>query len=395
MKKPAILIVEGDGVLCQNLKELLFRHGFEVIESSDRDGVLRSFRHKSLDLVVVGSSAKYATTAGSTRLTAGSGLINNQQMIGESPPMQEIKAYIPKVASTDSNVLITGETGTGKELVAELVHTNSPRHQKPYVCVNCAAIPDSLLESELFGYERGAFTGANSSYEGKLKLANGGTVFFDEIGDMSPYAQAKILRAIENKEVQRLGGKGSIPLDVRVVAATNQDLERLMSEDKFRKDLYFRLTVTRVHLPPLRDRKEDIPLLVDHYLREFNRRFGREVEGFTEEALESLLRYDWPGNVRELKNLLEAIFVNLPSRRIPFIDLPESFRRRLSDAEGLPQDERDLLLSALFSTHWNMSQAAQNLHWSRMTLYRKMAKYHIVKGGKTEGGTAMISERKL
>ena len=192
-----------------------------------------------------------------------------------------------------------------------------------------------------------------------------------------------------------MGGKGSIPLDVRVVAATNQDLERLMSEDKFRTDLYFRLNVARIHLPPLRDRREDILPLFDHYIQDLNRRFGREVEGFTEEALESLLRYDWPGNVRELKNLLEAIFVNLPSRRIPFIDLPESFRRRLSDAEGLPQDERDLLLSALFSTHWNMSQAAQNLHWSRMTLYRKMAKYHIVKGGKTEGGTEAVLARKL
>jgi DNA-binding NtrC family response regulator len=309
-----------------------------------------------------------------------SGLIDAQGMIGKSPVMQEVKAYLARVAAADSSVLITGETGTGKELVAAFIHQHSRRQQRPFVSVNCAAIPDSLLESELFGYTRGAFTGASASQEGKMQSANGGTIFFDEIGDMSPYAQAKILRAIETREVQPLGAKKSVPVDVRVVAATNQDLEQLTSENKFRKDLYFRLNVARIHLPPLRDRKEDIPALFNHYIQEFNQRFGREVEGFTEEALAYLLCYEWPGNVRELKNLLEAIFVNLPPRQVSFLDLPEQFRKRLRDTEGLPQDERDRLLSALFATNWNMSKAAQKLHWSRMTLYRKMEKYHIVRG---------------
>jgi transcriptional regulator with PAS, ATPase and Fis domain len=304
--------------------------------------------------------------------------------------MREIKTYIDKVATTDSNVLITGETGTGKELVADLIHRKSVREQGPFVSINCAAIPDNLLESELFGYERGAFTGAHALKEGQLKLADGGTAFFDEIGDMSPYAQAKILRVIESKTIYRLGGKRRIPLNIRVIAATNQDLDQLLAQDKFRKDLYFRVNVARIHLPPLRERPEDILPLCHYYLCQLNHRFGRRVEGFTDDALAYLMRHDWPGNVRELKNLLEATFVNGPSRQISFMDLPEQFRKRFSDAETSPQDERERLLSALLSTNWNISKAAQRLRWSRMTLYRKLGKYHIVKGGKPADGIASV-----
>jgi len=306
-------------------------------------------------------------------------IFDNDRMVGESRMLREIRTTVENIASTDSSLLVTGETGTGKELVAELIHRNSPRAQKPFVCINCAAIPDSLIESELFGYEKGAFTGAYSSNKGKLKFGDGGTIFFDEIGDMTPYAQAKILRVVESREVQRLGGRGNIPLNVRFIAASNQDLEQSVSENKFRKDLFYRLNVTSIHLPPLRDRKEDIPLLFDHYIREFNRQSGCEVEGFTEEVSEFLLRYDWPGNVRELKNLLEAIIVNFHRQRISFMDLPEQFRKRLRDAKELPENEQNPLLSALISTNWNISKAAQKLHWSRMTVYRKMAKYHIGK----------------
>lgn len=302
-------------------------------------------------------------------------------VIGESPVMQEMKTSMARVAATDSTVLITGETGTGKELVAKYVHNHSRRQQKPFVDVNCAALPDSLLESELFGYERGAFTGANSSYEGKLRLAQGGTIFFDEIGDMSLYAQAKILRALENRQVQRLGAKGTIPVDVRVVAATNQDLAQLMAEGRFRKDLFYRLNVARIHLPPLRERPEDLPLLFTHYIGECNRQFGHAVEGFSDEALDSVLRYDWPGNVRELKNMIEAIFVQCPGLRIAVTDLPEPLRRRCTDADQLPDDERAQMLAALLSTNWNKSKAAATLHWSRVTLYRKMWKHHIVSKG--------------
>ena len=272
-----------------------------------------------------------------THDTAASSVMGVQQMLGKSLCMQALRGYIAKVASTDSNVLLTGETGTGKELAAELIHRSSRRRQSPFVCINCAAIPDTLLESELFGYERGAFTGAHAFKEGTLKLADGGSVFFDEIGDMSLYAQAKILRAIESKEVHRLGGKASIPLNVRLIAATNQDLERLVAEGKFRTDLYFRLNVARIHLPPLRDHKEDIPPLCEHHIRELNRQFGLEVEGFSEEAFAYVLRYNWPGNVRELKNFIEATFVNLPSRRISLMDLPDHFTGASGRPRGLPR----------------------------------------------------------
>ncbi|MBI2875431.1 MAG: sigma-54-dependent Fis family transcriptional regulator [Candidatus Tectomicrobia bacterium] len=307
--------------------------------------------------------------------------LHGPRMIGESPSMRQVKAYLEKVAATDSNVLITGETGTGKELVAEMIHRNSPRHRGPFVAINCAAIPENLLESELFGHEKGAFTGAHALKEGQLRQAQGGTVFLDEIGDMSLSTQAKVLRAIESRQIQRLGGKGSLPLNIRVVAATHQDLERLVSEERFRKDLYFRLHVARVHLPPLRERKQDIPLLLDHYLGELNRRSGQEVAGFTAETLEYLRCYDWPGNIRELKNLLEATFVSPLPRQISWSDLPEPFRQRLQKAEVLPQNERDRLLFVLHATDWNKSQAARKLCWSRVTLYRKMARYQISAGG--------------
>jgi DNA-binding NtrC family response regulator len=301
---------------------------------------------------------------------------NAAPMIGESRPMQEVKAYLSRTASTDSNILITGETGTGKELAAEFVHRESSRRNKPFITLNCAAIPDSLLESELFGYERGAFTGAQTSRDGKLKAGDGGTVFLDEIGDMSSFAQAKILRAIDSKEIQRLGGAG-MSVDVRIIAATNQELETMVRADKFRKDLYFRLNVARVHLPPLRERKEDIVSIVSFYLRDFNNRFGRQVAGLTDTAWECFLAYDWPGNVRELKNLLEAILIQTSSAEISSSDLPRCVREQCDGASTFPDEERKRVLSALVATNWNKSKAADKLKWSRMTLYRKIAKYQV------------------
>lgn len=311
--------------------------------------------------------------------TSNVSLVQEEKIIGRHPLMEEVKTYIEKVALTDSSVLITGETGTGKELVAELIHKNSERKQKPFLCINCTAIPDTLLESELFGHEKGAFTGAHATQEGKLRHGDGGTIFFDEIGDMSLSNQAKILRVIESKEVQRLGGKSSLPLDIRFIAATNQDLEQLVADGKFRKDLYFRINVARIHLPSLRERKEDIPLLLDAYIKELNQKFIHSVEGFTEEVMDYLLGYCWPGNIRELKNLLEALFINLNSRWISFADLPVDFREQLEKLKNISGNEQEQLLSALLSTSWNISKAAKKLHWSRMTVYRKMEKYHIKK----------------
>ena len=299
------------------------------------------------------------------------------QMVGNSAAMREIKSCLARIAAADSNVLITGETGTGKELAAQFIHRASPRRNKPMVCINCAAIPDSLIESELFGFERGAFTGALCKTAGQLERADGGAVFLDEVGEMSPFAQAKILRVIEGKEINRLGGRAAIRLNVRFVAATNQDLEKLTAEHRFRQDLYFRLNIVGVHLPSLRERRDDLPDLFHHYIAEMNRRFRRTVVGFTEDAYNRLLAHSWPGNIRELRNLLEAIFVNLPQEDVTHVDLPIEFSRRISDAADTPASERDRLLSALLCTKWNKSKAAKQLHWSRMTIYRKIAKYRL------------------
>jgi DNA-binding NtrC family response regulator len=298
-------------------------------------------------------------------------------LLGTSDSIREIKTYIARVGASDSTVLITGETGTGKELTAALIHRHSTRCLRPFVCINCAAIPDTLLESELFGFERGAFTGAHASRAGQLQQAEGGTIFFDEIGDMTPSAQPKVLRAIETKEVHRVGGRSGIPVDVRVIAATNQDLDQKVRDGQFRQDLFYRLDVARIHLPPLRHRLEDLPVLLEHYVQVFNQRFGRRLVGFTTEALAYLLRYSWPGNIRELRNLVEAVYINEPPELITVRDLPEPFRRRIEETDRLPEDERARILSALFATNWNKSQAAQRLHWSRMTLYRKIARYRL------------------
>jgi transcriptional regulator with PAS, ATPase and Fis domain len=302
--------------------------------------------------------------------------MDNPTIITKNPAMVGMIKFLKQVALTDSNVLITGETGTGKELVARMVHKYSSRAQNPFVVINCAAIPDALLESELFGYEKGAFTGAYARREGALRLADSGTVFLDEIGDMSSHAQAKVLRMMEHKEVCRVGGINTIPVDVRFIAATNQDLDQLMEEEEFRPDLYFRLNVARIYLPPLRERQDDIVLLLNYWRKKLNRQFGKNVRGFTPEAVEALVEYDWPGNVRELKNRLEAAFISVDTE-VGLKDFPEFFRRRLQGNRGKSSDECSRVLSALFNTSWNKTKAAQQLQWSRMTLYRKMVKYGI------------------
>ncbi len=439
MKGPVILILEEEGGFLQDLENRLRQDGPEVIVSFRNLEFLSLFRKTSPDLAIITSNRNSAwdalEVAGEIRrqdrstpvillvhesseakaiaalrlgmndyfkqpvslaellasirrhLPGRPGKAPAEQaasvkpwlwsgFIGETPRIQQLKQYLIRAAAIDCNVLITGETGTGKERVAELIHALSSRQAKPLVCINCAALPEGLFESELFGYERGAFTGAVRSSPGKLRLAEGGTVFLDEVSEMSPYLQAKILRAIDNQAIYSVGGERQIPLDIRVVAATNQELEEAMEQGTFRKDLFFRLNVARVHLPPLRERREDIPLLLEHYLREMNRRFGRQVEGFSEEVMELLLAYSWPGNIRELKNLVEALFINLPGRQVSVVDLPESFRK-LRENLGAPLEEREQVLNALLATNWNKSKAAEKLNWSRMTVYRKMQKYEI------------------
>jgi DNA-binding NtrC family response regulator len=309
------------------------------------------------------------------------------EIVGESAALQRVRETIGRVSPSEVNVLISGESGTGKELVAELIHRSSTRSKGPFVSVNCAAIPDSLLESELFGHAKGAFTGADCSREGKFSEADGGTLFLDEIGDMSHYAQAKVLRAIETKRIDRLGARGGHLVNIRVLVATNRNLEQMMSTGQFRQDLYFRLNVIELNLPPLRERKEDIASLVTHFTSVFNRRFGADLSRFSDEVLDALCSYHWPGNVRELRNLFEAIYINSPPRILSLGDLPESFRRRLASA---PSD-KSRMLDALASTQWNKSKAAKSLGWSRVTLYRKLAQYHVSPSSPPNSATAPAS----
>jgi DNA-binding NtrC family response regulator len=303
-------------------------------------------------------------------------------LVGDSALMCDLRIRLGRLAGTDTSVLITGETGTGKELAAELLHTESGRRRHRFVAVNCAAIPDSLFESELFGHERGAFTGAGAARVGLLQQAQGGTIFLDEVGDMSHVAQAKMLRAIETRAILPLGGRTPVPLDVRIVAATNQDLEKSVAEGRFRRDLYFRLNVVRLRLPPLRERRSDIPSLVRHYSGYFAARTGRAVTAFSDPALSSLQQYDWPGNVRELKNLVEALVALGDGSSVAVADLPGDFTERLPSAASDEARDREQLLNALFEARWNKSRAARQLRCSRMTLYRRMSRLHVTSSDK-------------
>jgi len=304
-------------------------------------------------------------------------LVSAERMVGRSAPVESLRNSIQRVAASDSNVLITGETGTGKELTAELIHANSRRRDRPFVCLNCAAIPDGLLESELFGYERGAFTGAHAAREGKLQYANGGTLFLDEVGDMNLYAQAKILRAIESRKVQRLGANRDIAVNVRIIAATNQNLEQLTSQQRFRQDLYFRLNVARIHMPALREHAEDIPDLVEYVFGELSARFERPISSIDPSYLDPLMHYGWPGNVRELRNVVESTLVFSSSDHVTRRDLPPYVRALFASEEKKRGSERERILAALQSTGWNRNDAAQLLGCSRMTLYRKMVRYAL------------------
>jgi len=311
-----------------------------------------------------------------------------ENIIGVSFSMQKVFELIEKVADTNATVLITGESGVGKELVARAVHFNSSRRDKPLVVVNCGAIPETLLESELFGYEKGAFTGATGTRLGRFELADGGTIFLDEIGDMSFNLQVKLLRAIQEKAFERIGGSKTIDVDLRIMAATNHNLEDLVREGKFREDLYYRLNVVPIHMPPLRERKQDIPLLFAHFLERSNAMNSASVEGFSEETMEVLMEYDYRGNVRELQNLVERLVVLKKSGFIGIGDLPEKFYSqqkpdytRLDLHRGydtlVSEFEQNLILKALNETNGVKSKAAQILSMNRTTLIEKMKRLGI------------------
>lgn len=304
-------------------------------------------------------------------------------LIGDSAGMRAVLGYADKVSHTDATVLITGETGTGKENIARYIHAHSARGAHRIVCLDCSAFPEGLIESELFGYSRGAFTGAQRDYCGKIALADGGTLFLDEIGELPASAQAKLLRVLETHEVFPLGAHHARAIDVRVIAATNRDLDQLAGTPAFRRDLFFRLNIARVHLPALRARREDIPALVEFYMQQMTERTGQPIGRLTPEAIECLMHYTWPGNVRELRNVVEAMFIDPPQDRIRLGDLPPNLVCMLDRPPPEDQGERERIVAALCETRWNKCAAARQLQWSRMTLYRKLAKYGI---SETEDG---------
>ncbi len=326
-------------------------------------------------------------------------LVNNkfldyskEEIIGDSPKMQEVYKEIGKIAESDATVLIRGESGTGKELFAKAIHQHSNRKNKPFIVVNCAAIPENLLESELFGHEKGAFTDAYTRRIGKFELANDGTIFLDEIGDMSLNLQSKLLRVLQERTFTRVGGNEIIHSNARIIAATNRNLEELVNNGEFREDLFFRLNVVTITLPPLRERKEDIKLLVDYFIAKYSTKYKKEVNGISKEAIDILLSYDWPGNVRELENAIARAVIVSSAPVILVDDLPLSLRQKVLSENNqeivnngenltLPQIiekvEKEAILRALKVSKGNKTKAAQILGISRKSLFNKLRYYNI------------------
>jgi len=308
------------------------------------------------------------------------------KMVGSAPAMQEIFDLVDKAAASQSKVLITGENGTGKEMIARAIHHNSPRASAPFIAVNCAAIPENLIESELFGHQKGAFTGAFTSRRGKFELANGGTLFLDEISDTSLMMQAKILRVLEDGMIERVGAEKSIPVEVRIIAATNKDLEHEIQQGNFREDLYYRLNVITIELPPLRQRREDIPLLVNFFMKKFCREKRIPVKKFDRGAMIILIEHDWSGNVRELRNVIERLMVLSEGETISASETRHAIKKNITHfenphiktlAEARDGFERDFILKTLIANDWKIQETATILGIDRSHLWKKMKRYHI------------------
>lgn len=308
-------------------------------------------------------------------------------IIGQSKPMKELFETLALVAPSDANVLIHGESGTGKELVANVLHENSPRKKEPFITVNCAALNENLLESELFGHEKGAFTGAISQRKGRFEQAHRGTLFLDEIGDMGISTQAKILRVLQEGTFERVGGDKTIKVDVRLITASHKDLAKLVDEGSFRQDLFYRLNVVPVTLPPLRERKEDLPALAEHFLKKFAQKNRKGIQGFHPSAIAGLMRYDWPGNIRELQNAVERAVILCLGEQIMPHDLPSDISDLLKESEMAPTEiktgtslrdmERELIRSTLNQTEGNKTKTANILGVARQTLLNKMKEYDL------------------
>ena len=307
---------------------------------------------------------------------------NSLEMIGKSSELNRVRTMIEKAAPTKANVLITGESGVGKELVANAIHKQSSRASAPFVIVHCAALSESLLESELFGFEKGAFTGAEAQHKGRFELANGGTIFLDEIGEINQATQVKLLRVLQEKTFERVGGEKTISVDVRVVAATNRNLEDEVKAGRFREDLYYRLNVVRIEMPSLRERKDDIPLLMHSFLREFNIENEKNIKGFDNRSKSALIKYNWPGNIRELKNCIESAVVMCTGDEIKMEDLPSSIRaqseeKTISIPIGISMEEAEKIIiqENLAANNNNKSKTADILGIGRKTLHRKIEEW--------------------
>ena len=315
-----------------------------------------------------------------------------ENFIGDSPQMNKVFRVIEKVADTDSTVLILGESGTGKELVARALHYHSSRRDKPLVPVNCGAIPEDLLESELFGHEKGAFTHAIKTRIGRFELADGGTIFLDEVAEMSPHLQVKLLRILQEQEFERLGATKTIRCDGRILAATNKDLDKLVQESAFREDLYYRLKVIPIEIPPLRDRRTDIPLLVHHFLEDTSRNKKKKIKGISKDVMRAFMGYDWPGNVRELENIIERMVILTEGISLTMDDVPEKIARKqvseqpikavipdegISLSNAINEYERQLIITALEKAEWVKNRAAKLLNMNRTTLVEKIKKQGI------------------
>lgn len=445
---PLILIVDDEQSIRKLLRRVLEREGYRVIEANDgreavhialekrpdlglfdlkmpeMDGVeaLRAVREEGLEVPVIMLTAHSTVESAVEAMKLGAfdylkkpfdveemklivkkalkygnlekevkglrkevrGRYGMEQIVGQNAKMKEILKMIETVAETRSTVLICGESGTGKELIARAIHYQSPRADCPFVKVNCAALSETLLESELFGHEKGAFTGAIKTHEGKFEQADGGTLLLDEISEMSAAVQAKLLRVLQEREIDRVGGRDPIQVDVRVIATTNRDLHKNTEEGKFREDLFYRLNVVRIAFPPLRERKGDIRLLSDHFVKQFSDEMGKSINGVSNEALEMMIRYDWPGNVRQLENAIERAIVFAKNEWLEPEDLPPEIsgnsveERPLADAwvgKKFEEIEQEVILSTLKATDDNRTKAADMLGISVRTLRNKLSAY--------------------
>ena len=449
--KSTLLLVDDDSAHRTMLKAHLSREGYDIIEADDGDVAVKLVQDRGIDLVLLDlkmkrldgmetlaaihehkrqlpviiltafSSVENAVEAmkkgafdyvtkpadsDSLLLTVKRALAYNRlqqenaslkqqlgekfalgKLLGSSQPMQELAETLALVAPSDATVLITGETGTGKELVAGAVHLNSLRAKAPFIKVNCAALHENLLESELFGHEKGAFTGAAEQRKGRFELADKGTLFLDEIGDMSLTTQAKILRVLQEGEFERLGGTKTLKVDVRLIAATHKQLEQLVEAGGFRQDLFFRLSVVPLHLPPLRERPMDIPVLAEHFLKLYGKKNRKDIRSFQPEALDALLSYAWPGNIRELENAIERAVILCLEERISLALLPAQVRQAYAESNGSPftirpgltlkDMEKELILSTLRQTDDNRTRAAEILGITRQTLQNKLKEYGL------------------